>query len=59
VAVVRFELEREEHHLGILADYRGGLSLIHALRSGGVREHRLDSKWRARIVAAYRFPGVE
>lgn len=49
----------EPQHLGIVGDHPHGLSLIHA--SVGYRkcvEHRLDDPWRARIVAAYRLPGV-
>lgn len=47
-------------HLGILADYLyGGLSLIHATNAiGKVVEHRLSPEWRAKIVGAYRLPGV-
>ena len=50
----------EPHHLAFGGDYvHGGLSLIHAYARGrGVVEHRLDATWRARIVAAYRLPGV-
>jgi len=50
-------------HLGIVGDYRhGGLSLIHAYNGAGldrVVEHRLDATWRARIVACWRYPGVD
>lgn len=54
VAVMKFE--RHPQHIGILADYiYGGFSLIHAHSiSGKVVEHRLDSKWHARIVAVFR-----
>jgi NlpC/P60 family putative phage cell wall peptidase len=58
---VLMAFEREPCHLAILGDYHGGgLSLIHAY--AGVRkviEHVLSDDWRARIVAAYAFPGVE
>jgi hypothetical protein len=58
---VLIAFEREPSHLAILGDYHGGgLSLIHAY--AGVRkviEHVLSDDWRARIVAAYAFPGVE
>jgi len=45
-------------HLGIMTD----LGVVHAYESGGrgtVVEHRLDKKWRRRIMAAFRMPGVE
>lgn len=50
----------EPQHLGIVCDYaHGGLSLVHALaRAGKVVEHRLAPVWRARVVRAYRMPGV-
>lgn len=61
VAWLRFD--REPQHFGILGDYvHGGLSLIHAFNGAGVNrvvEHRLDDQWRARIVAVWRFPGVD
>lgn len=50
------------HHIGIIADYPGGeLAVIHALGPLGpkkVVEHRLDSVWRSRAIAAYAMPGV-
>jgi NlpC/P60 family putative phage cell wall peptidase len=47
------------NHFGIVADYRyGGLTLIHAVPLRGVVEHRIDSTWRKRIVAAYRPRGI-
>jgi len=53
----------EPQHLGIVGDYHlGGLSLIHAYNGSGLRkvvEHRIDEQWLARIVAVWRFPGVE
>lgn len=60
--VVLMQFTGEPQHVGIFGDYRtgSGLSIIHAyapLRR--VVEHRLDDTWRARIVAAWRFPGVE
>jgi hypothetical protein len=61
VAWLRFDAEPQ--HFGILGDYvHGGLSLIHAFNGAGVNrvvEHRLDDEWRGRIVAVWRFPGVE
>jgi len=61
--VVWISFQREPQHLGILGDYYlGGLSLIHAYNGGGVNkvvEHALDTQWRQRIVAAWRYPGVD
>lgn len=47
-------------HLAIAGDYpHGGLSIIHAWAvARRVVEHRLDALWSARIVSAWRFPGV-
>ena len=58
VALLRFE--RDPQHLALIGNYlHGGLSLIHSyVQGGGVVEHRLDSVWARRIVAAYRIPGV-
>lgn len=62
VIVVRFD--RDPQHVALLGDYRhGGLSMIHALGTpdgrGEVVEHRLDAGTLARLVAAYRFRGVD
>jgi len=61
VAWIRFRLEPQ--HLAIVGDYPlGGLSLIHATNGGGLNrvvEHRLDQQWLSRIVAAWRYSGVE
>lgn len=61
--IVWIKFQIDPQHLGILGDYYlGGLSLIHATNGGGLNrvvEHRLDDKWRNRIVAAWRYPGVE
>lgn len=58
IVVMRFATEPQ--HFAIVAEHpQGGLSLIHALAfSRKVVEHRLDETWSARIVAAYRLPGV-
>lgn len=49
----------EPHHMGILVDYRDGLGIVHALKARGkVVEHRLDSKWRSSISAAFSYPSV-
>ena len=61
--VVWMRFQKEPQHLGIVGDYVfGGLSLIHAYNGAGlgkVIEHRMDDVWRSRIVAAWRFPGVD
>lgn len=58
--VLLFRFEADPQHLAIVGDYaHGGLSIIHAYApSRKVIETRLDDAWRARIVAAYRLPGV-
>ncbi|MDO9007218.1 MAG: NlpC/P60 family protein [Deltaproteobacteria bacterium] len=46
----------EPQHVAIFT----GENLIHAYEAiGRVVEHRLDAKWRKRIVRAYRFKGIE
>lgn len=53
----------DEQHLAIATDY----GIIHSYsqmakngrQKGRVVEHRLNSTWRRRIVAAFRFPGVD
>ncbi len=58
--VVLIQTVKEPHHMGILVDYRDGFGIVHALKARGkVVEHRLDSKWRKSIVAAYSYPSVE
>jgi cell wall-associated NlpC family hydrolase len=61
VAWIKFQ--QEPQHLAIVGDYRyGGFSLIHSYNGSGlmeVVEHRLDETWAKRIVAVWRFPGVE
>lgn len=52
---------RTAGHMGIVADYlHGGMSLIHAMGNGPAKvvEHRLDATTLARVVAAFRMPGV-
>ena len=46
----------EPQHIAICA----GETIIHAYRAAGkCCEHRLDARWAARIVRAYRFRGIE
>lgn len=47
---------RHPMHFGILTTPD---SLIHAYYGAGVVEHRIDERWRKRIVRAYRMRGVE
>lgn len=58
---VVLRIRRGPQHIGIVADYAlGGLSMIHADSViGRVVETPLDGRWMARVVAAYRIPGVE
>lgn len=47
---------REPQHLAILA----GETIIHSYMTvKQVCEHRLDSKWRSRVIAVYRLAGIE
>jgi NlpC/P60 family putative phage cell wall peptidase len=59
--LVLMVFDSEPCHMAILGDYHdGGLSLIHSYAGARrVVEHGLSDDWRARIVAAYAFPGVE
>lgn len=61
IAWIRFDLEPQ--HLAIIGDHPGGgLTLIHAYNCAGLNrvvEHGIDETWRRRIVAAWRFRGVE
>jgi cell wall-associated NlpC family hydrolase len=61
VAWLRFDAEPQ--HLAIVADYPlGGFSIIHADNGRGlarVVEHRLDASWARRIVAVWRYPGLQ
>ena len=54
---------RDPQHMGIVGDYREGLSIIHALGStdgkGEVVEHRLANNHLFKPVIGYVMPGVE
>lgn len=55
VTLMRFDEHPEPGHVGLIAEYpMGGLSLIHSYSLVAVCEHRLDDKWRDRIVEVYR-----
>ena len=49
---------RESHHVGIVGELRGRLTLIHALTGRKVVEHRIDAAWNRRIVGAWQLPGI-
>ncbi len=52
VVLIRFRAER---HVGIVGEDAHGLTLIHAdSHNRRVVEHRIDDRWRARIVGAWR-----
>jgi len=55
-----FRIEADPQHLAIFGDYfGGGVSMIHAYAPAHkVVETRFDAAWRAKLVAAYAFPGV-
>lgn len=53
--IVFFAIDGHVRHIGMLTDY----GIIHCLPNAlGVREHRLDSRMRAQIRWAFRFPGL-
>lgn len=57
VLCIRFA--EEPQHLAILVDHPQGFGIIHALQSSlRVVEHRFADVWRARVVQAWRLPGV-
>lgn len=54
--VLLIEVDNQPQHLAIVSD----VGMIHAFAPlRRVVEHRLDDAWTARIVAAFRMPGVE
>ncbi len=61
--VIVLAWDGQPSHFGIVAPYphgAGQLAWIHASNvRGKVVEHRLDAIARSRIVAAFKFPGVE
>ena len=57
--VLLFRFADAPQHLAIVGDGPGYPTMIHAhAPDRRVVEHRLDDVWAARIVAAYRLPGV-
>jgi cell wall-associated NlpC family hydrolase len=59
--VVLMLFDNEPQHVGLLGDYvHGGLSIIHAYaRMRKVVESRFDDQFRAKVIAAFSYPGVE
>lgn len=59
--ILLLRVRKEPQHLAIVADYKyGGLSIIHSTSDiGRVVEHRFDVAVKKKIVAAYKFPGVD
>lgn len=59
--VLTFTFEKVPQHLGIVAEWAGQLTVIHAYAGDPrkVVENSIDPVWRPRIRGAYRIPGVE
>lgn len=58
-AVVAIRWVSAMHHVGIVGDAPGYLTLIHSLEThGGVREHRMGPWHAERVAGCYGFPGV-
>lgn len=54
--VLLFHVDGQPQHMGFVTD----IGVLHAFAPmRRVVEHGLDDGWRAKIVAAYRLPGVE
>lgn len=59
--VLLLRIEREPQHLAILTSLEP-MAAVHALAGKGLSrcvEHRLDERWQSRLIAAYRFRGLE
>jgi cell wall-associated NlpC family hydrolase len=58
-----FKIKINPRHLAIATSLLDVHGMLHAIETadgrGKVCEHIMDQKWRDRIVAAYKFPGVE
>lgn len=54
-AVLRFCVAGRPQHLAVAAEHpAGGLSIVHAyMTAGHVCEHRLDARWRRRLVSCW------
>lgn len=59
-AVVSIRWWQAAHHLAIVGEQQGRLTLIHSHQSNArVVEHGLAGRWLTRIVGCYGFPGVD
>ncbi len=61
VVLMNYADHDEPHHLAIVVDHpeENMLGLVHALqRPGRVVYHRFSAEFKARVVQAYRLPGV-
>jgi len=57
--VLGIRFAEEPQHLAILVDHPQGLGIVHAVQSSFcVVEHRFADVWRARVVQAWRLPGI-
>lgn len=55
--IALFEIDGSARHLGIIGEFNGDLTLIHAYAPARkVVEHRLDEHWRRKIVKLFRLP---
>ena len=54
--VLMFRFDKNPQHVGIASEYNGGVGVIHCyMQARGVVEHELDSHWREKLVAVFRF----
>ena len=54
--VLLIEMDSSPQHVGIVADGKYGLNVIHAYAPArGVVEHRLDDEWWQKVKAVFRF----
>lgn len=59
--ILLFRIDAYPQHVSIAVDYYlGGLAMVHCYsRVGKVVEHRLAKIWLARLIQAYKIPGIE
>lgn len=58
--ILIFRIRHFPQHCGIMSQIGGHAGVIHAYQSvGTVREHILHDWWLCRVVAAYKFPGLD
>ncbi len=56
--IVAIAWHRRLHHVAIVGQTEQYLTMIHSLERFGVIEHRLDEKYRRRVVRCYGYTGV-